>query len=260
MTKTDDKPEIVKREVGEHVKFGAHFEGEKTKDLGEGVVEATISTNSVDHHGEVINQDGVDVSQYHGAVLYGHDYDGLPIGKTISMKKFKNKMTARFQLAVKEYPFAQTVYDMIKGGYLTDVSIGGLVAKWSDDYRTIEEMIMKEFSVVPIGANSDAQITSKGMEKAIGKTYEQVKTEYQDFAKKIMLDKMKGMPDDEIKDAIKTLKILLARLEESAVGESLADDKPLKRSITHMFVLKDAKAVVEQSQKVIKIVKLSIKE
>lgn len=257
MSKKDETAEIVKREVGEHVSFGAYFDAEKTKDLGEGVIEATISTSSIDHHGEVINQEGVDTSQYHGTVLYGHDYEGLPIGKTVSLKKFKNKMTARFQLAIKEYPFAATVYEMIKGGYLTDVSIGGLVAKWSDDYRTIEEMIMKEFSVVPIGANSDAQITSKGI-KAVGKSFDEVREEYRDFAKKVMLDKIKHMPDDEIKDAIKTLKNLTARLEETAEGQSLADEKTNKR-ITR-FILKDAKAVAEQSQQVIKTIKVSIKE
>lgn len=258
MSKKDNNADIVTREVGEHVSFGASFEAEKTKDLGEGVIEATISTSSVDHHGEVINQDGVDVSQYHGTVLYGHDYEGLPIGKTLSMKKFKNKMTARFQLAVKEYPFAATIYEMIKGGYLTDVSIGGMVAKWSDDYRTIEEMIMKEFSVVPIGANSDAQITSKGI-KAAGKTFDTVKEEYQDFAKKVLLDKMESMPDDELKDAIKTLKTLTARLEETAEGKSLADVNSLSATKRYT-IMKDAKAVAQQSQNIITTIKIKIKE
>lgn len=256
MGKTEE-PNQIKREVGEHISFGAHFESEKTKDLGEGVIEATISTNGVDHHGEVINQDGVDLSQYHGTVLYGHDYEGLPIGKTISIKKFKNKITARFQLAIKEYPFAQTVYEMIKGGYLTDVSIGGMVAKWSEDYRTIEEMIMKEFSVVPIGANSQAMITSKSFD-AINKTPEIVKAEYQDFAKQVMLDKVKEMDDDEIIDTIKVLKNLVVRLEEASKAP-LADEK-LDTKTVRRFRLKDAQAVATESQKLIKIIKLKTKE
>lgn len=244
--------EITKREVGEHVSFGAHFEAEMTKDLGEGVFEATISTSAVDHHGEVINQDGVDVSQYHGTVLYGHDAQSLPIGKTISMKKFKNKITARFQLAVKEYPFAQTIADMIKGGYLTDVSIGGLVAKWSEDYRTIEEMVMKEFSVVPIGANSGAMITSKAFER-LNKSREVIQAEYEDFSRKVLVDKIKRMGNDDLEDAIKGMKILLAHLEESAIELPSEDDEQPK--VIRTVVLGNAKRIATQSQKIIKIVK-----
>jgi hypothetical protein len=77
-------------------------------------------------------------------------------------------------------------------------------------------------------------------------------------SQKVMLDKLKGMQDDELNDAIKVLGNLLARLKETAGEPSLPDAKPQKR-IKH-FVLKDAKAVAEQSQKVIKIIKLSTKE
>jgi HK97 family phage prohead protease len=259
MTKKED--EIVQREVGEQVSFGAHFESEKTKDLGEGVIEATISTNAVDHHGEIINMDGVDTSAYHGTVLYGHDYEGLPIGKTISLKKFKNKITARFQLAVKEYPFAQTIYDMIKGGYLTDVSIGGFVAKWSEDYRTIEEMIMKEFSVVPIGANREAMITSKALD-TIGKSTEVVKTEYHDFARKVLLDKVSNLGEDEVKQSIGVLRNLIATLEESAKADSTVreGEAPEVRRIKHITLRDSAKAVATQSQRVITVIKIKAKE
>lgn len=250
MSKTD---EIIVREVGERVSFGAHFEPEKTKDLGEGVIEATISTSSVDHHGEIINQEGIDTSKYHGTVLYGHDYQGLPIGKTLNFKNFKNKMTARFQLAVKEYPFAQTIYDLIKGGYLTDVSIGGIVEQWSEDYRTIERMVMKEFSVVPIGANPDAMITAKAFGE---KSVEQVEREYQEFLRKTIVDKFKDVDQNEIKDAVKTLKFLTARLEEDVQEDSLTGAKDLKQR--KVIILRSAQAVATESQKVIKTIKVSL--
>lgn len=263
MSKTDEKPEIIKREVGERVDLLCNFDPATVKELGDGVFEATVTTPQKDRSGENIITTGVDAASWEATgmpVLYGHDYSGLPIGKGLSWKGMKNKFTSRFQLAIDEYPFAATVAAMIKGGYLNAVSIGGIVKKWSEDYLTIVEMEMVEFSVVPIPANPNALITSRSLQEATGKSLDTIKGEFEDFAKKIMLDKMKAMPDDEVKDAIKTLKILLARLEESAQTNPLADDKPLKRNITRTFVLKDAKAVAEQSQKVIKIVKLSIKE
>lgn len=254
MSKTATEPQTAQRKTGEHVVLHANFEPTLTKDLGEGIIEAVVTTGALDHHNENILMDGVDVSAYHGTVLYGHDYEGLPIGKTISLTKMKNKIKAKFQLAVQEYPFANLVYQMIKGGYLSDVSIGGIVRRWSDDYQTIEEMVMKEFSVVPIGANQEAMITGV---KALNISRKDLKREYKDFAKKVWLDKVSDMPHDELNDAIRTLKNLVATLEESAKANSAPEpaSKELSR-IKHITLRDSAKAVVTQSQRVITTIKL----
>lgn len=248
MTKQDV---IVKKETGIHVSFLANFEPAMTKDLGNGVLEAIVSSNAIDHYGEIINMDGVNTDNYHGTILYGHDYHGLPIGKTMSMTKFKNKIKARFQLAIKEYPFANTIYEMIKGGYLTDVSIGGIVNKWSEDYRTIEEMVMKEFSVVPIGANPDAMITAK----ELGRDLDTIKGEYEDFARKVLVDKISDMGEDELKDAIKVLQNLVDRLKDTTQKSTPKDDKIIRH-----IVLKEAQAIQTQSQRVIKTIKFKLGE
>lgn len=254
---TKSNPKINKRETGERVNIHASFEPTTVKDLGDGVFEATITTQEADRQNEVIVTAGVDASSWEKTgmpVLYGHDYSGLPIGKGLSWKSFKTKMTARFQLAIEEYPFAATVASMIKGGYLNAVSIGGIVREWSDDYTRILRMDMVEFSVVPIPANESALITSRSLEKATGKSVEKIKAEFVEFSRKIMLDKVSDMGEDEVKDAIKVLTNLVARLEETA---SLKDEKQKSKKL---FVLKDAKAVATQSQRVIKTIKLIIKE
>lgn len=261
MTKTAAKPKDTKRSIGEKIKLSLGIDSASTKDLGEGVLEAIITTSSVDRSNENIDTKGIDTRSYmdNPVVLYGHDYEGLPIGKTLKLTKQKgSQIKARFQLAVEEYPFASTIYEMIKGGYINAVSIGGVVKEWSEDYRTILKMEMVEFSVVPVPANAEALITSRSLEKATGKSPEDVRTEYQDFARKVLVDKLAQMPDDEIKDAIKILKNLVARLEETANAPSLADAKKVK--LVRHFTLKDAKAVAEQSQRVIKTIKLTTKE
>lgn len=260
MTKTATKPKIQKREIGEKVKLTLAFENASTKDLGDGVLEAVITTSSVDRHHENILTAGIDTSSYmnNPVVLWGHDYEGLPIGKTIKLTEMKNKIKARFQLAVDIFPFAKSVYDMIVNGYINAVSIGGVVRQWSEDYMTIEEMEMVEFSVVPIPANPEALITSRSLEDATGKSLDVIKDEFQDFSRSILLDKVADMGEDEVKDAIKVMKNLIARLEETANMPSLTDDKKIKRNM-HL-TLKDAQAVATQSQKVIKTIKLTIKE
>lgn len=255
MTTTDTKPQTKERKVGEQVSFGAHFEPNLTKDLGDGVIEAVITSGAVDHHNETILMEGVDTSAYHGTVLYGHDYQGLPIGKTLSLTKLKSKIKARFQLAIEEYPFAKTVYEMIKGGYLTDVSIGGLVRRWSDDWMTIEEMVMKEFSVVPIGANPEAMITAF---KSFGKSPKDLRSEYQDFVQRSMLDKMSAMGDDEINQAIEVLENLVATLKASAkdASTSAGQAEPQVRHIRRVRLLDAAKALTSESQRVIRLIKV----
>lgn len=251
--------DIVKREVGEKVTVHAHFEQGSTKEIDaeDGILEAIVTTSNDDRHNENIITDGIDTKNYiekNPVVLYGHDYYGFPIGKTLKLKQQKSKMTARFQLALEEYPFAKTVYNLVKGGYLNAVSIGGIVRKWSEDYRTILEMEMLEFSIVSIPANPEAIITARSFEAVAGKSMDDVRKELEQFNKASLLDKMKRMPDDEVKDAVNVLKNLTARLEESAEARSLSDAKPhIKR-----IVLKDAQAVATQSQKVIKTIKVNL--
>lgn len=251
---------VIKREVGERVDLICGLDPTTVKDLGDGVFEATVTTAEKDRTNENIITTGIDTSTWEKTgmpVLYGHDYSGLPIGKGLSWKSLKTKMTSRFQLAVNEYPFAATVALMIKGGYLNSVSIGGIVKRWSEDYMTIEEMEMVEFSVVPIPANASALITSRALEDVTGKSIATIKTEFQEFSRDILLDKVAEMPDDEINDAIKVLKNLTARLEETAKAASLND---AKTKTVKRYVLKDAKAVAEQSQRVIRTIKLKSTE
>lgn len=261
MKKQDDKPQIIKREVGERVDLMCSLESATVKELGDGVFEAIVTTPEKDRTGENIITTGVDPSTWEKTgmpVLYGHDYSGLPIGKGLSFTEMKSKFKARFQLAVEEYPFAATVAKMIQGGYLNAVSIGGIVKKWSEDYMTIVEMEMVEFSVVPIPANPSALITSRSLESATGKSIETIKNEFQDFSRSILLDKVADMGENEVKDAIKVLKTLVARLEETAETPSLKDAK--NKKTVKRFVLEDAKAVATQSQRVIKTIKVTIGE
>jgi hypothetical protein len=115
--KTD--PTTEKRQ-NERVDIHCNINPSTVKDLGDGVFEAVITTPSMDRQGEQIITDGINPESWVQTgmpVLYGHDYGGLPIGKGLSFKVYKSKMTARFQLAVEEYPFAATVAKLIKGGY-----------------------------------------------------------------------------------------------------------------------------------------------
>jgi HK97 family phage prohead protease len=260
MSETTDDTQITKREVGERVKLNLNFEPDSAKALGDGQFEAVITTSSMDRHNENIVTDGIETDTYmqNPVVLYGHDYFGLPIGKTTKLTKMKNKIKVVFQLAVQEYEFASTVAKMIESGYLNAVSIGGKVLEWSEDYKSILKMEMLEYSVVSIPANSEALITARSLEAATGKTLSTIEKEYHEFSHGKMLDKIKHMGDDEVEQSVKVLKTLVATLEESLSAPSSAGDAEPEtvRRIKKVRLLEAAKAVNKESERTIRVVKL----
>lgn len=256
-----DQPELssksIKREIGERVDIVMAFEKDSVKDLGDGQFTATVTTSDVDRMGESIDTQGITTDAYmqNPVVLYGHDYSALPIGKTTKLAAFKNKMTATFQLATKEYPFADTVAQLIKGGYLSAVSIGGVVRQWNESYTEIQAMEMVEFSVVPVPANGAALITGRALEEVTGKSAEQVTKEYHDFQHQAYTKSLKGLDTDELSRHIKSLKDLTVILETAKAAKTNEKDTPEADEKIILTLRKAGGQVSETGQKIIKLVK-----
>lgn len=245
--------EILKREVGEKVYVRGLFESEETKDLGDGVLEATVNTGEVDREGEQIDIGGVDIKNYkdNSVVLYGHDYYSLPIGKSITTRKLNGKIISKFKLAVDEYDFAATVYNMIKGGYLNAVSIGVIVKEWSQDYSKILKSEMVEFSVVPVPADRGALI-----QRSLGKSEEEFRSEYKDFVMRSLDQKASK---DELEKHIINLKNLVALLEDTHKVSQKAVATEKVRKIHKITLTKTAGQLVKEAEKAVHILKISLK-
>ena len=257
-TTDKDENEPITREVGERVDVIFNIEQSTVKDLGNGAFTATITTSDVDRMGESIVTAGIDTKAYmkNPVVLYGHDYSGLPIGKTTKLEVLKNKIIATFQLAVDEYPFAATVAAMIKGGYLNAMSIGGVVKEWSPDYSKIMLMEMVEHSVVPVPANPKALITSRAFEEATGKSAEQIATEYHEFVQKTTAEKLeKSLDMDELDRHIKSLKDLTVILETAKTAKTNEKDNSEEDEKIILTLRKTGGKVSETGQQIIRLVK-----
>lgn len=248
-TKTDE----ISHEIGEQVSVQANINPSLTKALGEGVIEVVVSNSKEDRQGERIVMEGIDLKQIkrNPVVLYGHDYQGLPIGKITKIWVDGSNLKARIQLAVKEYPFAATVYDLIMGGYLNAVSIGGMVKSWSGDFTIIEELEMVELSIVPVGAHRDALVVAR----SLGKSADDIRNEFQEFAHKTMIDKIKGLDDDELTNTVGTLEKLVATLKVE-VSARTGNANSEVRKVKLLTIRKTAQAVDKQAEHVIKLVKL----
>lgn len=222
---------------------------EKASKLQEGEVEFTVSTNALDSHGERIDVDGIDLSDFkkNPVVLWGHDGFNLPIAKATKIWKEGNKLMSRAKFYLKD-EFARKVYDYIVDGYLNAVSIGGMVEEWGEDGMTISRMKMKEYSVVSVPANQEALVASKSLD---GNQQAELRALANGYARKL-LDKQSG--ENEITKNIEVLETMVATLKEVALGKT--QEEQADKVTATKVVLRQAQAVDHQIEAVIKKIKL----
>jgi len=128
-----------------------------------------ISTGAVDRDGDIIDPKGweTDTFMSNPIVLFAHDYKSLPVAKALSLTKTDTSLIAVAEFPKKGvYPFADTVYDMVKGGFLNATSVGFKPLEYEPmekGYRHTKQTLL-EFSIVPVPANHEALV----MQRAAG--------------------------------------------------------------------------------------------
>ncbi|MBI2560297.1 MAG: hypothetical protein HYW14_04105 [Planctomycetes bacterium] len=128
---------------------------------------AVASTDDVDRDGDVLSPDGWELDSYHKnpVVLFAHRYNEPPIAKANNIKIMDGKLMFKPQFATEEeYPFADTIFKLYKGGYLRSFSVGFIPKEWEDKctadgmrsgkYFTKQELV--EISAVPVASNPNA--------------------------------------------------------------------------------------------------------
>lgn len=152
------------------------FEVKESKD--DRTLEFVGSKEITDRDKEIVKVKGLDLKNYktNPVVLWSHQYSQPPVAKATKVWKSKDELKFKIKFAEpEEYSFADTIYKLYKNGYMNAVSIGFI-----PDYDSIEfpsegkninriyhkaELI--ELSLVPVGANPAALLTSKGIVKAM---------------------------------------------------------------------------------------------
>jgi beta-phosphoglucomutase-like phosphatase (HAD superfamily) len=112
---------------------------------------------------------------------------------------------------------------------------------------TINKMSMKEFSVVSVPANAEAIATAKSLD---GNQKAELRVLANAYARK-MLESETGVT--EIEKNIESLETLVATLREVALKSKTQEESA--EPITKRVVLKQAQVVVQQAEKVIKVIK-----
>ena len=181
---TPEKKEVTKSDVIEEYEFIPPTSASKTetskemkdlvgqtvirsfaaevKDLGNGVMEAVISSEALDRHGEKIDMKGMDINKYMKNPIMAafHDYSKPSVGRTIKLsKKADGKLVARFEWAKDQNPEAKILHDLYRDGFQFAFSIGFIAREVEGNTFTKSEMI--EFSPVLVPANAEALLLAK---------------------------------------------------------------------------------------------------
>ena len=154
----------------------------------DGLMEIIINSGKPDMDNDMIDLDGmiVDNSKMPPFAAF-HRYDQPAVGKFLSIWRDPQQgLKGIVKWAVNEYELARTLYQLYKGGYMTDVSIGIQPIEIEQDAASGGEIYRKwkmlEASAVLIGADPRAQaVAVKGVNLDLVKEVAEGKIAVKDY-------------------------------------------------------------------------------
>jgi len=177
------------------------------------------STGTEDRHGDRVNPKGWKLEKYlqNPVVMFGHNYDQLPVGKATNVYEKNGKLMFDIKFASTE--FAKEVFSLYADGFLNAVSVGFQVLKWGKEKSTynIDQQELLELSCVPIPANSEA-LVAKGIDADYKNKLHKIDQEYTSIIKPA------NNSSAELGKSIERIKTLEKELK--GVQKAIAMDKP----------------------------------
>ena len=142
----------------------------KPKEINEEqhTIRAVFSTADVDRHGEIVDQKSwiLDDFMKNPVVLFGHDHYSPPVGMITGLGyNSEGNLEGTVKFAANEYPFANVVWNLYKGGFMKAFSVGFSSGKYDvvEDQVILKDNTLYEISTVSVPANAMALAKSKGL-------------------------------------------------------------------------------------------------
>ncbi len=145
-------------------------------------VQIAISTEEVDRDSDTLSADGWELTNYqhNPVVLWAHQYGAPPIARATTVWVQDRELHAIDHFAEREvYPFADTIFQLVKGGYLNAASVGFLPISFErldpnsqDEARAdrgrmggvdFTEQELLEHSIVPVPSNPGALVQARSV-------------------------------------------------------------------------------------------------
>jgi HK97 family phage prohead protease len=165
-------------------KLFASINDVKSVDDKDRIIEFTATKEIRDYDNDIVKIDGLDINKIkkNKSFLWSHQMAMPPVGKITKIWKSGDVVKGQAQMtSEKEYEFGYTIYKLIKGGYINNVSMSFIPDYKSIEYkeekdgtsiRVINKSTMLEVSAVNIGANNATSIQAKSFKEGINKAWE----------------------------------------------------------------------------------------
>lgn len=136
-----------------------------------------LSTAGEDRVGDTIQQDGWQLSDYkkNPVVLWAHNDRQPPIGKCTNLRVTARGLEASVVFATAdENPLADTVFKLVKGGFINAGSVGFRPLEYEATYDAkgnfqglnFVKQELTEFSIVSVPCNADALVSMRSADAA----------------------------------------------------------------------------------------------
>lgn len=134
------------------------------------VVPFVLSTDREDRGGDTIDQSGWRLDRYKAnpVVLWGHNQSLPPIGRCSNPRVSGRSLIGDVEFATAEQnPFAETVFQLVKGGFVNAGSVGFIPMKYEINRETggldFKEQELIEFSICGVPMNPDALAQARSL-------------------------------------------------------------------------------------------------
>ena len=200
----------------------------------------TISDGSIDRDNDTINPGGWDLAAYkqNPVVLWAHDARALPVAKATALGLENGALIAEAEFAT--HPFAQTVYELVRDGFLRATSVGfralDYVLNTERDGVDFKRQELLEFSIVPVPANANALVSAAAAGHDLEPLREWIQTTIAEWPGELRLkgtvwDKLRGVSDDEVIDPAPPA-LAVARSVKRGRVLSAANEQRLRDALT----------------------------
>jgi HK97 family phage prohead protease len=148
----------------------------KSTDEDKREIEAIASVQKKDRDNDILYLDGLDIANFkqNPVILWSHDSSQPPIARATKVWVEGKQLKLKMQFPTsEEYSFADTIYKLVKGGYINNLSVG-----FKPDYEKtsfneknrgyeFKAAELLEVSIVNIPANSGAKIITRSLDDAV---------------------------------------------------------------------------------------------
>lgn len=223
---------------------------------GDGSFVAIASTNSVDRHGEIVDNNGWDMKAYkkNPVILWAHDHGEPAIG--ISKKTWVEGAGKKAKLMITPVLHdvtekARAIKQLVEMGVINSLSVGFKPLE-SADGVTYDKNELLEVSMVNVPANADAMMLAYKSLKGNGikdKTMKELGIQTEVIDKLDQMDKR----IEELESMVKAQKFVNPK-NQSAIRDRLSMNKIIAKSVDKILEA-DKKNVVIDSKKLVKVIK-----